>query len=65
MADAHVQILAQGRQLQITDTQLDDDARYTCIGTNPIGAIDLDTFVQVTGTELDSISAIDDLQVLH
>jgi hypothetical protein len=42
-------LLSGGRQLQISNAQLDDDARYTCIATNAIGAVDLDTFVQVIG----------------
>uniref|UniRef100_A0A914V1Q2 Ig-like domain-containing protein n=1 Tax=Plectus sambesii TaxID=2011161 RepID=A0A914V1Q2_9BILA len=47
--EGNVVILAGGKQLQIGDARLDDDARYTCIATNPIGAVDLDVFVEVAG----------------
>ncbi len=44
-----VQILANGRQIQISNAQLDDTARYTCIASNDVGAVDQDTFVNVIG----------------
>ncbi|GMT31155.1 hypothetical protein PFISCL1PPCAC_22452 [Pristionchus fissidentatus] len=36
-----------GRQLTIADTQKTDQARYTCIATNPVGSDDLETTLEV------------------
>lgn len=35
--------------MQITNSQLDDTARYNCIASNAIGVVDLDTYVDVVG----------------
>ncbi|KAK6759923.1 hypothetical protein RB195_021467 [Necator americanus] len=36
-----------GRQLQISNSQLEDKARYTCIATNAVGSDDLETSLDV------------------
>uniref|UniRef100_A0A1I8F226 Ig-like domain-containing protein n=1 Tax=Wuchereria bancrofti TaxID=6293 RepID=A0A1I8F226_WUCBA len=45
--DKHFAILNGGRQLEISDTSMTDDAKYTCIATNDIGLADLETYLQV------------------
>ncbi|CAJ0933934.1 unnamed protein product, partial [Mesorhabditis belari] len=39
--------LDNGRQLQISNTQVEDRARYTCIATNSVGSDDLETSLDV------------------
>jgi hypothetical protein len=47
--NAHVQVLSDGRQLQLVNVRLDETGTYTCIASNPVGVVDLDQFVQVIG----------------
>ncbi|VDK25411.1 unnamed protein product [Anisakis simplex] len=47
--DSRHVFLNGGRQLQIGNTTISDDARYTCIATNDIGLADLETYLQVIG----------------
>ncbi|WKY14387.1 hypothetical protein Q1695_000159 [Nippostrongylus brasiliensis] len=37
----------EGKQLQISNTQTSDKARYTCIATNAVGSDDLETILEV------------------
>uniref|UniRef100_A0A1I7X4M9 Hemicentin-1 n=1 Tax=Heterorhabditis bacteriophora TaxID=37862 RepID=A0A1I7X4M9_HETBA len=41
-----------GRQLQISNTQSDDKARYTCIATNAVGSDDLETSLNVVSVPI-------------
>uniref|UniRef100_A0A915PVG6 Ig-like domain-containing protein n=1 Tax=Setaria digitata TaxID=48799 RepID=A0A915PVG6_9BILA len=52
VTDSRHAILNGGRQLEISNTSVNDDARYTCIATNDIGLADLETYLQVIGGPL-------------
>lgn len=47
--EANLNVLGNGKSMQISDAQLEDTARYTCIASNPVGVVDLDLFVTVVG----------------
>ncbi|VDK37691.1 unnamed protein product, partial [Gongylonema pulchrum] len=57
-------LLNGGRQLEISDTSADDDARYTCIATNDIGLADLETYLQVVGAPVISGGKQEMIEVL-
>uniref|UniRef100_A0A914RG71 Ig-like domain-containing protein n=1 Tax=Parascaris equorum TaxID=6256 RepID=A0A914RG71_PAREQ len=61
--ERHV-LLNGGRQLQISDTTLHDDARYTCIATNNIGLADLETYLQVIGGPVIAGDKLETVEVL-
>uniref|UniRef100_A0A0M3IE08 Hemicentin-1 n=1 Tax=Ascaris lumbricoides TaxID=6252 RepID=A0A0M3IE08_ASCLU len=63
-ADEKHMLLNGGRQLQISDTTLQDDARYTCIATNDIGLADLETYLQVIGGPVIAGDKLETVEVL-
>uniref|UniRef100_F1KPK8 Hemicentin-2 n=1 Tax=Ascaris suum TaxID=6253 RepID=F1KPK8_ASCSU len=63
-ADEKHMLLNGGRQLQISDTTLQDDARYTCIATNNIGLADLETYLQVIGGPVIAGDKLETVEVL-
>ncbi|CAJ0583273.1 unnamed protein product, partial [Mesorhabditis spiculigera] len=58
-------ILDNGRQLQISHTQAEDRARYTCIATNSVGSDDLETTLDVVSIPKISGDAHEVLEVIE
>ena len=44
-----LQIIADGRRLQLVNVLLQDTATYTCIASNPVGVADMQQYVKVIG----------------
>ncbi|EYB86265.1 hypothetical protein Y032_0282g1277 [Ancylostoma ceylanicum] len=54
-----------GRQLQISNSQLEDKARYTCIATNAVGSDDLETSLEVVAIPVILGSKHEKLEVIE